>query len=132
MFSFGDFVFSPSSYSAVVSFCVGSVRAGSKITTCSGCEVICNFIETETKGNMPYLFLFPFYFLCLFLCRFAAVAFCLYYLYSRPYAAHAQSVISRVTAPFIENALRIIIIYVYAPCARARRQQRAQHTPLFI
>lgn len=79
---------------------------------------------------MPYLFLFLFLFSFHFLrvCFFASPYFC-YYSFLLSFCSRRewslqrslwprcdpQSVISRVAAPFIENALRII--YVYASCA---------------
>lgn len=79
---------------------------------------------------MPYLFLFLFSFSFHFLrvCFFASPYFC-YYSFLLSFCSRRewslqrslwprcdpQSVISRVAAPFIENALRII--YVYASCA---------------
>lgn len=115
-------------------FCVGSVHTPANgNATC--CEVICNFIENETMGNMPYLFLFSFSVLFFFIYYYSSAlhiprwascrgAGCRWLKTNSCSGAAAKCVISRVAAPFIENALRII----YAQCGRHQ-----PHTPpLFI
>lgn len=111
-------------------------RAKQQLGTC--CEVICNFIESETKRKEICPIYFYFHFLCFFIIIIRVFSLHIprrEYSSPEPGAAGSQThaaawckwcVISRVTAPFIENALRII--YVYA------ERQAPPHTPppLFI